>query len=47
MVRGRRDLCRSHFSAMTRRCWLDRAARRRVDGVEDDAVIQHERAVKL
>ena len=54
--RGRRDLCTSHFSAMTRRCWLDRAARhrtatpsswRRVDGVEDNAAIQHERAVKF
>ena len=46
----------SHFSAMTRPTWLGRAARnrhrhamsrRRVDGVEDDAMIQHERAVKF
>ena len=41
---------------MTRPCWLRRAvrnriatpsSRRRVDGVEDDATIQHERAVKF
>ena len=46
----------SHFSAMTRPCWLRRAvrnwhtatpSRHRVDGVEVDATIQHERAVKF
>ena len=46
----------SHFSATTRPTWLGRAARNRhrhaieqacVDGVEDDAMIQHERAVKF
>ena len=46
----------SHFSAMTLPSWLGRAARNRhrhaieqasVDGVEDDAMIQHERAVKF
>jgi len=49
----------SHFSAMTRPSWLRRAARNRgigiftpssrprVDGVEDDAMIQHERAVNF
>ena len=39
----------SHFSAMTRPSWLGRAAKNqhRVDGVEYDAMIQHERAVKF
>jgi hypothetical protein len=46
----------SHFSAMTWPRWLRRAggtdtatlsSRRRVDGVEVDAMIQHERAVKF
>ncbi|CAH0370106.1 unnamed protein product [Pelagomonas calceolata] len=45
----------SHFSAMTRPTWLERrgtgiatpSSRRRVDGVEDDATIRHERAVKF
>ena len=46
----------SHFSATTRPSWLGRAvrngiatpsSRRRVDGVEDDGMIQHERAVKF
>ena len=46
----------SHFSAMTLPCWLRRgvrtgiatpSSRRRVDGVENDATIQHERAVKF
>ena len=46
----------AHFSVMTRPCWLRRAvrkgiatqsSRRRVDGVEDDATIQHERAVRF
>ena len=36
-----------HFSAMTRPTWLGPSSRRRVDGVEDDAMIQHERAVKF
>ena len=46
----------SHFSAMTRPCWLRGAvrnrlatpsSRHRVDGAEDDAMMQHERAVKF
>ena len=46
----------SHFSVMTRPCWPRRAMRNRHrhaieqaarDGVEDDAKIQHERAVKF
>ena len=41
----------SHFSAMTRPCWLHREVRNEhhyaIDGVGDDATIQHERAVKF
>ena len=46
----------AHFSVMTRPCWLRRAVRKghrhaieqaSRDGVEDDATIQHERAVKF
>ena len=39
----------SHFSAMTRPSWLGRAEKNMhcVDGVEDDAMIQHERAVRF
>jgi len=46
----------SHVSAMTRPCWLRRAARNRhrhdieqasIDGVEGDETILHERAVKF
>ena len=37
-----------HFSAMTRPTWLGRAARNRHrHAIEDDAMIQHERAVKF
>ena len=37
-----------HFSAMARPTWLGRAARNRLrHAIEDDAIIQHERAVKF
>lgn len=49
-------VCRVHLSAMTRPCWLRRVVanqhrhaieQRRIDGVEEDATIQHERAIKF
>ena len=50
------DSSLTHFSAMTRPCWLRRAvknwhiatpSRHGVDGVEVESTIQHERAVKF